>query len=150
MMKSILSFLLLAAFCLSGTSAFSVRPSVVPTVNGASSSTSLNVFGNRKTKDAQAVEEESKYWQGEWVCKDCGYIYNRVSWEESNLRRFKFLDDTMRLTLLHVFGTLKMFCLFDFLSKNVPVCTLKNKDLVSVAHNVLALVVVMPKRSETV
>ena len=23
-------------------------------------------------------ETASKYWQGEWVCKDCGYIYNRA------------------------------------------------------------------------
>ena len=22
-------------------------------------------------------EEDSKYWQGDWVCADCGYIYNR-------------------------------------------------------------------------
>lgn len=43
--------------------------------------TSLNVFGKKKTA-AQKAEEEAKaakYWQGEWVCKDCGYIYNRVS-----------------------------------------------------------------------
>jgi len=41
--------------------------------------TSLNVFGSKKKKSAAAVEAESQYWQGEWVCKDCGYIYNRVS-----------------------------------------------------------------------
>ena len=41
--------------------------------------TSLSVFGKRKT-EAQKAEEEAKaalYWAGEWVCKDCGYIYNR-------------------------------------------------------------------------
>ncbi len=46
--------------------------------------TSLNmVFGNKKTK-AQKAEEEAKaamYWEGEWVCKDCGYIYQRVSYD---------------------------------------------------------------------
>jgi hypothetical protein len=42
-------------------------------------STSLSVFGKRKT-EAQKAEDEAKaalYWAGEWVCKDCGYIYNR-------------------------------------------------------------------------
>ena len=41
----------------------------------ALTTTSLNVFGNKKS-EAQK-EKESQYWQGEWVCKDCGYIYNR-------------------------------------------------------------------------
>jgi rubredoxin len=42
--------------------------------------TSLGVFGNRKTEAQKAEEAEkaSKFWQGEWVCKDCGYIYNRA------------------------------------------------------------------------
>jgi rubredoxin len=46
----------------------------------AASATSLSVFGKRKT-EAQKAEEEAKasqYWAGEWVCKDCGYIYNRA------------------------------------------------------------------------
>lgn len=45
-----------------------------------SATTSLSVFGKRKT-EAQRAEEEAKaakYWAGEWVCKDCGYIYNRA------------------------------------------------------------------------
>lgn len=65
--------LLLVALCLSLTSAFApvVRPA-------ASSTTALNVFGNKKSAAAKTEEEGSKYWQGEWVCKDCGYIYNRV------------------------------------------------------------------------
>eukprot|EP00980_Cylindrotheca_fusiformis_P010847 scaffold2462_cov127-Cylindrotheca_fusiformis.AAC.4 len=78
-MKSFLLSLLLAAICFaSSASAFSVRPSVVSTASGPSS-TSLNVFGQRKTQAQKEAEEEkaSKYWQGEWVCKDCGYIYNR-------------------------------------------------------------------------
>lgn len=54
----------------------SMAPAVKP------SPTSLNmVFGNRKTT-AQKEEEAAKaamYWEGEWVCADCGYIYNRVS-----------------------------------------------------------------------
>jgi rubrerythrin len=38
------------------------------------------VFGKKKSA-AQKAEDEAKaakFWQGEWVCKDCGYIYNRV------------------------------------------------------------------------
>ena len=52
-----------------------------------SSPSSLNmVFGKKKTA-AQKAEEEAKlaqYWQGEWVCKDCGYIYQRVRIMEGN------------------------------------------------------------------
>ncbi|KAL3942346.1 MAG: hypothetical protein SGBAC_003445 [Bacillariaceae sp.] len=82
-MKSFIASLILAIICLaSSTSAFSVRPaSVVSTtpVSASLSPTSLNVFGKRKTK-AQLEEEAeiaAQYWAGEWVCKDCGYIYNR-------------------------------------------------------------------------
>jgi len=39
--------------------------------------TQLNVFGTQKPKLSDD-EKSSKYWQGEWVCKDCGYIYNRA------------------------------------------------------------------------
>ena len=63
--------LLLAALCLSLTAAFA------PPMRPAASTTALHVFGNKKSAAAKA-EEDSKYWQGEWVCKDCGYIYNRV------------------------------------------------------------------------
>ena len=79
-MKSFIASLILAIVCLSTASAFSsVQPSVVSTVSvGGRSSTSLNVFGNRKSQAQKEAEEvDSKFWQGEWVCKDCGYIYNR-------------------------------------------------------------------------
>ena len=48
----------------------------------ATTTTSLNmVFGNKKSaaQKAEDAAKAEKYWQGEWVCKDCGYIYNRVS-----------------------------------------------------------------------
>lgn len=80
-MKSFLLSLILALICLTGsTSAFAVRPAVVSSISSSQSSTSLNVFGNRKTKEQKEAdaEREAQYWQGEWVCKDCGYIYNRV------------------------------------------------------------------------
>ncbi|GAX26445.1 hypothetical protein FisN_37Hu005 [Fistulifera solaris] len=43
----------------------------------ASTTTALHVFGNKKSAAAKE-EVNSQYWQGEWVCKDCGYIYNRA------------------------------------------------------------------------
>jgi hypothetical protein len=53
-----------------------VRP---VTRSAFSSSTELNVFGNKKSAAARKESEaDSAMWQGEWVCKDCGYIYNRV------------------------------------------------------------------------
>lgn len=77
-MKSTVLSLLFAFLCLSSALSFHVRPSVASAK--APSSTSLNVFGNKKSTAAKAEEDvSSKYWQGEWVCKDCGYIYNRVS-----------------------------------------------------------------------
>jgi rubrerythrin len=80
MMKLLLVTLLclLAAF---QTSAFAPRPAVLARPTPAlSTTTSLNVFGNKKSAAAKAARalEEEQYWQGEWVCKDCGYIYQRV------------------------------------------------------------------------
>ena len=86
-MKSLLLSLIVALVFLAGSSqSFSVRPSVQiapSSVAGATSTTSLNVFGNRKTKEQQE-EDKAKYWEGEWVCKDCGYIYNRVRMIRAN------------------------------------------------------------------
>jgi len=51
----------------------------IPKESQTMTTTSLNVFGTRKTA-AQKAEEQAKtdlYWEGEWVCADCGYIYNR-------------------------------------------------------------------------
>ena len=84
-MKSFVSTLIFAILCLTSALAFTTRPAIVPRTSSvaqvASSTTSLNVFGKRKSKaekEAQA-EKEALFWQGEWVCKDCGYIYQRVS-----------------------------------------------------------------------
>lgn len=51
-----------------------------PAPSATKTITSLNVFGNKKSAAAKVAEAElaSQYWQGEWVCKDCGYIYNRA------------------------------------------------------------------------
>mmetsp|Transcript_21680 Transcript_21680/g.45816 ORF Transcript_21680/g.45816 Transcript_21680/m.45816 type:complete len:152 (-) Transcript_21680:185-640(-) len=83
-MKSIIAIisaiLLFATSTLAFAPASPARAVVAPTRSViAPSPTSLSVFGKKKT-EAQKAEEEAKaakYWQGEWVCKDCGYIYNR-------------------------------------------------------------------------
>ena len=95
-MKSIVA--ILSAICLFATSTLAFAPvapvassprsyvaapfstSTTASTVASTTTTSLSVFGNRKT-EAQKAEEEakaSKYWAGEWVCKDCGYIYNRA------------------------------------------------------------------------
>lgn len=88
LMKFVCSLLMLFASTNLATAFSPVAP--VARVNTiASSSTSLNVFGKRKTA-AQKAEEQAKadlYWEGEWVCKDCGYIYDRVS--QKMIRREK-------------------------------------------------------------
>jgi len=61
------------------TSIISPSDSITGGAAATTTTTSLSVFGKRKT-EAQKAEEEAKaalYWAGEWVCKDCGYIYNR-------------------------------------------------------------------------
>mmetsp|Transcript_14745 Transcript_14745/g.40787 ORF Transcript_14745/g.40787 Transcript_14745/m.40787 type:complete len:148 (-) Transcript_14745:270-713(-) len=79
-MKSFTSLIILVlALCSSFTWGFApVAPRTITTAPSAST-TSLNVFGKKKSAAQKAREEElaAKYWQGEWVCKDCGYIYQR-------------------------------------------------------------------------
>jgi hypothetical protein len=59
--------------------------STIKSLNSVASSsssittTSLHVFGNKKSTSAEEQAKKEIYWQGDWVCKDCGYIYNRVS-----------------------------------------------------------------------
>jgi hypothetical protein len=78
-MKSFLAVLLSAFVLLGSVNAFSVRPMTKVSVAAPSSSLKM-VFGNKKSAASKAEEQAKaeKYWQGEWVCKDCGYIYNRV------------------------------------------------------------------------
>lgn len=84
-MKSFIRSLLSLFLLLTVASAFTTTPSSFAglSTTNARNDVSLNmVFGNKKSA-AQKAEEEAKaakFWQGEWVCKDCGYIYNRVSY----------------------------------------------------------------------
>jgi len=50
-----------------------------PTIEVRDFDTALNVFGTKKSKakKAEDAEKASLYWEGDWVCKDCGYIYSR-------------------------------------------------------------------------
>jgi len=73
MRAKLISLVFLLALSLGLTFQARSLPKILP------SSTALQVFGNKKASTKRSEEEESKYWQGEWVCKDCGYIYNRVS-----------------------------------------------------------------------
>ncbi|GFH46034.1 hypothetical protein CTEN210_02508 [Chaetoceros tenuissimus] len=74
-----LSKIIFSLFMLfTATAAFSPVAPATRSVSSVST-TSLNVFGKKKTA-AQKAEEEARaaqFWQGEWVCKDCGYIYNK-------------------------------------------------------------------------
>lgn len=89
----IFAFVCVSLVSTATTSAFVVRPSTVvsPPIGGGgvsttaaatvrATTTSLNVFGNKKSKAQKEAEAEkaAMYWEGEWVCKDCGYIYNRA------------------------------------------------------------------------
>ena len=75
--------LLLLVLCSGCVSAFQTPQATFSVASSARSSsttyTALNVFGSKKKKTEAEIEAEAKFWQGEWVCKDCGYIYNRVS-----------------------------------------------------------------------
>lgn len=90
-MKSMLSrvLALIALFNVALVTSFTRSPGftnvqlyngVANTKSLARPSTSLNVFGNKKSKAAKEAEEAraAMYWAGDWVCKDCGYIYNRA------------------------------------------------------------------------
>jgi rubredoxin len=86
-MKSIIA--IFAAICLFATSTLAfaptapravVGPAITPITRSIAVPTNLSVFGKKKTEAQKAEEAElaAKYWAGEWVCKDCGYIYNRA------------------------------------------------------------------------
>jgi len=43
-------------------------------------STTLNVFGTKKSakQKAETQAKADEYWAGDWVCADCGYIYQKT------------------------------------------------------------------------
>merc|ERR1719453_620582 len=71
--KTVVTFLLLVG----SVSAFrsSMRTtSIISSPNTLSSSTNLNMF---KKKEVKPEVDANDYWQGEWICADCGYIYDQ-------------------------------------------------------------------------
>ena len=46
---------------------------LVKTLSSPQSSSALNMF---KKKEPKPEVDPADYWQGEWICADCGYIYD--------------------------------------------------------------------------
>jgi hypothetical protein len=155
MMKLLLVTLLclLAAF---QTSAFAPRPAVLARPTAAlSTTTSLNVFGNKKSAAAKAAKaardlEEEQYWQGDWVCKDCGYIYQRVRYITHYFRLLGGVTSALCSSCNELAAHFFVSFLFSkTVRPNAPECSLKSKGRVSVALSALDRVVVMLKKWET-
>lgn len=69
MNKSLMIIVVLACLCLSA--AFK------PSIRAPAALTTRKLQLSAKAKGSAATEEGTEYWQGEWVCADCGYIYDR-------------------------------------------------------------------------
>ena len=76
-MKSFLTFLLLPLLFLQAN-AFTVQTrtsALAPTATSKLPSTFLQA----RKLSAEDQARADRFWAGDWVCKDCGYIYDRVS-----------------------------------------------------------------------
>ena len=73
-----LSVLLLLVLYLGGALAFAPRPFMSISRATSTLQSRQPPFGPlfAKSKDNKEVDG-SQYWQGDWVCADCGYIYDR-------------------------------------------------------------------------
>eukprot|EP00622_Pseudochattonella_farcimen_P004865 FR740369.1.p1 GENE.FR740369.1~~FR740369.1.p1 ORF type:complete len:143 (+),score=8.84 FR740369.1:56-484(+) len=70
--------LLVVAQALVNVAAFApIRPHSMVSQRRASDRR-LMVLGavQRSKKEKAAIQEDRGYWEGEWVCADCGYIYD--------------------------------------------------------------------------
>lgn len=75
-MNSVFLVLLVACLLLEPASAFrALKPNsiLVKTLSSPQSSSALNMF---KKKEPKPEVDPADYWQGEWICADCGYIYD--------------------------------------------------------------------------
>lgn len=70
-MNFLLCLLSLAAIFFSHCNGFAPRATVALKVQNSAASLSTALFAKNKP-----TEEQSQYWQGDWVCADCGYIYD--------------------------------------------------------------------------
>lgn len=66
---------LLFALMISTASAFFVR--TLPQTPSTARSITRSSGRRSAVTVMKAGENESGYWQGEWVCADCGYIYDK-------------------------------------------------------------------------
>ena len=154
-MKSIVSFLLSLLLLSTGVQAFT-SPTVstkIALLPKQTTTTSLNVFGTKKSKAAKEAEaaKAAMYWEGDWVCKDCGYIYQRVSIsiKEFYIIWLMFMKVKFFSLISHhcmLFVTTSIHIQFPRYRENALVCSLKNKDQDSVAHNALVQDVVMQRK----
>ena len=72
---NIAALMLLCASLVNGLALNGVRPSlrVAPAVPRTAAVAMQ--FGRKEKKTPEEILEEKGYWPGEWVCSDCGYIY---------------------------------------------------------------------------
>lgn len=64
------SFLLIIAIISILSSCYAFRPTAVLAKTGSSIKPSTSLFAAGKRPNP------NNYWEGEWVCADCGYIYD--------------------------------------------------------------------------
>eukprot|EP00620_Florenciella_sp_RCC1587_P020529 CAMPEP_0182571444 /NCGR_PEP_ID=MMETSP1324-20130603/13359_1 /TAXON_ID=236786 /ORGANISM="Florenciella sp., Strain RCC1587" /LENGTH=203 /DNA_ID=CAMNT_0024786057 /DNA_START=55 /DNA_END=664 /DNA_ORIENTATION=- len=78
-MKSAMLTLICAALVAS-TSAFVTTPGArslaSPVLARRAARASPMMMARRSAKEMAAVQAENSYWEGEWICADCGYIYD--------------------------------------------------------------------------
>ena len=75
MPTSLGGFFLLALAAGADALALGARPAALRAVATprAAAPPAMQLFGKKKT--VEEILEEKGYWPGEWVCADCGYIY---------------------------------------------------------------------------
>lgn len=66
---------LIASVCLLQIAAFhlSIRSTTILKKRSTFDASSTKLFAKKE----EEVQSGTEYWQGEWVCADCGYVYDR-------------------------------------------------------------------------
>ncbi|KAJ8600796.1 hypothetical protein CTAYLR_010617 [Chrysophaeum taylorii] len=109
--------------CLAAAAVAFVRPEGLSTrIRSSSSSKETSLHAQQLTEK----EKKEKYWQGDWVCADCGYVYDRKLFggryfEEQTYgfkcpqRYAKMVGDTVGVTLDGGDGPILFWSGFGFL-----------------------------------
>ncbi|GAB5034716.1 rubredoxin family protein [Nannochloropsis oceanica] len=74
--SSILTLLCLALLAVSSFAFMPMRPSLSLSRMKAASLSAPSSRGTRNGRSKGLTAMDMQYWEGEWVCADCGYIYN--------------------------------------------------------------------------